>query len=74
MSNGWTTKQISLPTGLLAPSQPSLVFNYTDGCKTRSYAATIYLDVRISGISLRVFITFSTYDFEGFIILKCAYK
>lgn len=63
MSNGWNTKQISLPTGLLAPSQPKLVFNYTDGCETRSNTATIFLDVRISGISLRVFITFSLFSF-----------
>ena len=74
MSNGWNTKQISLPTGLLAPSQPFLAFNYTDGCKTRSYGASIFLDVKISGISLRVFITLSTYNFERSGIMKSAYK
>ena len=53
-ATGLTTREITLPTESVAPSQLNVVFNYTDFCETRSYTVNVFLDEEIKGLSFRV--------------------
>ena len=53
-ATGWTERQISLPVGLVAPSQHDLTLSYKDKCESRSYTVVVFIEEKVDGITLRV--------------------